>query len=295
MERYKAGAIAEAIAFWEPIYREMGHTKGYRLAYNLGVAYQEFGDATHAADRLEAFLAEVEARRTRNESIEAIVAKEETDARSRLAGLVATKGRLRIVPGNPPVAVQVDAMDPRIAGFVAYVAPGSHKVTFAPGTKDASSRDVSVGAGEIVDVQPPAPPEVVPEPPPQPIIIEAPKPPPVRIIHEVRHPIPIATLYVGGGLTLASIALPILTYTHAANLRTSYRNSTDPGERANIQNDYGSAQTLGNVTMAVPFILAGATGALTAWYYLGKTERDIVIPMFAPGQQGAVVGVSGKF
>ena len=56
MDRYKAGAPAEAIGYWEPIYRELGEQKGYRLAYNLGVAYAELGDATRAAERLESFL-----------------------------------------------------------------------------------------------------------------------------------------------------------------------------------------------------------------------------------------------
>src|SRR5882762_7447654 len=56
MDRYRAGALAEAIGFWEPIYRELGDEKGYRLAYDLGLAYQQLGDATHAAERLQAFL-----------------------------------------------------------------------------------------------------------------------------------------------------------------------------------------------------------------------------------------------
>ena len=54
LDRYNEGAFTEAVGYWEPIYRELGEHEGYRLAYNLGVAYMpvELGDATRAADRL---------------------------------------------------------------------------------------------------------------------------------------------------------------------------------------------------------------------------------------------------
>jgi hypothetical protein len=58
MDRYKAGDLAAAIATWEPILRELGEPKGYRLAYDLGVAYAELGDAPHAIERLQASFAD---------------------------------------------------------------------------------------------------------------------------------------------------------------------------------------------------------------------------------------------
>ena len=100
MDRYQAGAVAEAIGHWEPIYRELGEQKGYRLAYNLGVAYEELGDATRAAERLQSFLAQVDARRARGDAVPAIVIKDETDARTRVAGLAATKGRSTSTAGR---------------------------------------------------------------------------------------------------------------------------------------------------------------------------------------------------
>jgi hypothetical protein len=167
MDRYKAGAPAEAIGYWEPIYRELGEQKGYRLAYDLGIAYEELGDATRAADRLQSFLAEVDARRGRSETLAAIVAKEEGDARQRMADLVATKGRISVQAGTPPAAAQVDAGEPRLAGFVAWVTPGDHAVTFAPGTPQQETKSVTVHAGEKVDVtpSPPAPPPPTTAPP----------------------------------------------------------------------------------------------------------------------------------
>src|SRR5580700_3588859 len=87
MERYRERAFDEAIADWEPIYTELGPERGYRLAYDLGVAYAESGDAVRAVERLQAFVAEVDARRDRGEALEAIVLKEDTDALGRLATL----------------------------------------------------------------------------------------------------------------------------------------------------------------------------------------------------------------
>src|ERR1700683_1801476 len=58
MERYTTGYEAEAIQYWEPIDREIGQQKGYRLGFDLARAYEHIGDSTHAAERYESFLAE---------------------------------------------------------------------------------------------------------------------------------------------------------------------------------------------------------------------------------------------
>lgn len=299
MDRYRAGAVADAIAFWEPIYREMGAAKGYRLAYNLGVAYQEFGDATHAAERLESFLAEVEARRARKDTLEPIVAKEETEARARTATLAATKGRIRVAAGARAIAAQVDAGEPRVSGFVAYVTPGAHKITFGPGTSESTTQEITVRAGELVDVTPPPPVEPKTTTP-------APssdgnhgrllrEPTPTKIVHEIDHPFHVAVIFVSGSLTAVSVVLPIVTYAHAANLRRTYASSTNPGEHTNIENDYGSAQATANLSLAVPVVLALTTASLAAWYLVGTRERDIVVPIVAPMQNGALAGVGGRF
>ncbi|MDP9151190.1 MAG: hypothetical protein M3O36_14780, partial [Myxococcota bacterium] len=89
MQRYEAGAFAQAIEFWEPIYRELGAERGYRLAYDLGVAYVQVGDTAAAAERLRAFVAGVDLRRSRGETLAAIVEREEADARARIAILAA--------------------------------------------------------------------------------------------------------------------------------------------------------------------------------------------------------------
>ncbi len=284
MERYRAGAIAEALAYWEPIYRELGPTKGYRLSYNLGIAYMEFGDATRSAERFESFVVEVAARRSRGESLDPLVETEEIEARRRLTVLASTKGRIKVRVASQPVAVKVDDADARLAGFVAYVAPGRHSITFRAGTKDAKTRTLDVRIGEIIEIDPPPPPD-------------EPKrvPPGMHIVRVRERPFSPVVLFIGGGLTLATVALPIVTYNRAANLRRTYDASIDPGERNNIENDYGSAKTLGYVSLAVPITLGVATAGLASWYFLGVRERDTLLPILAPTQNGAIAGLSGRF
>lgn len=286
MDRYRAGAIAEALAYWEPIYRELGATKGYRLSYNLGIAYMEFGDATRSAERFESFVAEVEARRSRGDPIEPIVATEETEAHRRLTVLASTKGRIRVPAAAQPVAVTVDDADARLAGFVAYVAPGRHTITFRAGTADAKTRQVEIRVGEIVEIAPPPPP------------VEARgdgTPPGMRVERVRERPFSSAVLFIGGGLSLATIALPVVAYTRAANLRRTYDLSLDPVERNNIENDYGARKTLGYVSLAIPITLGVATAGLASWYFLGLREHDALVPIVVPTPNGALGGVGGRF
>src|SRR5262249_54177668 len=69
MDKYRAGAFAEAIVIWEAIYRELGKEKGYRLAYNIARAYDHFGDTTRAAESYEAYLNETKARHEAGETL----------------------------------------------------------------------------------------------------------------------------------------------------------------------------------------------------------------------------------
>jgi hypothetical protein len=291
MERYKAGAPAEAVGYWEPIYREMGEQKGYRLAYNLGVAYAELGDATRAAERLESFLGEVDARRTRGEAIASIVTKEESEARERIAGLVATKGRIHVDAGTPPRAAQVDASEPRLAGFVAWVTPGEHAVVFGPGTPDAETKTVSVHAGEMLDVGPsPPPPPVAPpasasvtagppgSPPPS-----APPPPPAVVHQETQHPFSPAFVALGGGLALGAAIAAIPLEQHAWTLYD--QNSGGSRTTASSQGFY-TARTWAYVTVGGAVGLAAATASIAAWYFLGASTREIVV---------TPAGVAGRF
>jgi hypothetical protein len=306
MDRYKAGALSQAIEYWEPIYRELGAQKGYRLAYDLGVAYAEFGDAAHAAERLQSFLGELETRRAHGELLGALVAKEEADARSRIAGLVATKGRIQIDSGErarAPQAVQVDANEPRLAGFVAWVNPGEHAVTFAPGTPEAQTKTVEVKAGEMIELSPtplpaPVPPNVTTSnvaptttasvsPPPAPQV-------PGHTARETQHPFSPALLYVGGGVAIALGIAAIPLESHAFTLRDRYVPNA-LGAEADAQTFY-SARTLAYTAVGGAVGLGAVTAGLAAWYFVGTSRREkYVTPTAAAALGGATFGVDARF
>jgi hypothetical protein len=293
IERYKAGALTEAIGYWDPIYRELGEQQGYRLAYDLGIAYQESGDPTHAAERLQSFLTEVDARRARGDSLAAIVEKEEADARQRIAGLTASTGRIHVGAVSAPRTARVDAREPRIAGFVAWVAPGDHTVTFAAGTPDAETKRVHVGAGEIVEVTPTPPPP--PPPPPEPIIVRMPAPaPPVVTRQQTRHPFPWPLIAVSGGAALATaiVAVPLYNNTGALYDRLSAEAAIPQSDRDN----YSRARTTAYSVAGGAIGLAALTAGLAAWYFLGTSEREVTVsPAFAPAPGGVSLGAAGRF
>jgi hypothetical protein len=290
MDRYQAGAFTEAIGYWEPIYGELGEQRGYRLAYNLGVAYQELGDATRGAERLQSFLAQVETKRSHGDAQPAIVDKEESDARQRLAALTAAKGRIRADPGQPPRAVQVDAMAPRLTAFVAWVNPGQHSVTFAPGTPAAEARTVEVHAGELIEVAPSAPvPSTTatpPSPTPAPTLPStAPGPDETASMHhETRRPFSPALLYVSGGLTIiagvASIPLEASAWSmHDRDVKESPIPAVDSSA-------FYTARSWAYGMIGTTVGLSVLTASLATWYFLGSSEREVFV---TPG------GVAGRF
>jgi hypothetical protein len=154
MDKYKAGAFADAILIWESIYRELGSEKGYRLAFDLGRAYDALGDLIKAADHYESYLEKVRQRRSDGEVLEANVERQEEVARDRLEKIANLKARVRVSAGlRQPVIVKIDNAPARVAGFTVYVEPGTHTVTFGAG-KDADVRRLSVERGAVADVEP---------------------------------------------------------------------------------------------------------------------------------------------
>lgn len=276
MERYHEGALAAAIALWEPIRQDLGDEKGYRLDYNLGVAYAEIGDATLAAERLQSFVNEVDARRKRGEQPDSLVAKEEADARARIAGLMATNGRIHVELGGARAA-QVDAGEPRDKSFVAWVTPGEHVVTFAPGSTEQETKHIAVEGGQIVYVAPTPPP--APAPPATvtlPIVIPA--SPVLR--RETVHPFSPVILAVSGGLTLAAGVVAAPLYSSAVSKRDNAKSDTPSAA------DFYNARTVTYAMEGTAIGLAVLTAGLTAWYFLGASTHEVVV---TPG------GVAGRF
>jgi hypothetical protein len=290
MEKYQVGAYREAIGYWDAIYREMGPRDGYRLSFNLARAYEKFLDFTLAAERYEAFLTEVGLRRQEGKKIDPIVEKEEKDATERLEELRASKGRLRIVPSSRPVEVKIDEMDRRPAGFVAYVAPGAHSVVFWRGSEIVDKKQLTVRPGEMLDIEPPAVPE--PEPPER-----------IQTRRELSHPFTPTVLWVASGVTLASVVVPIVMYANALSIKHDRDGMLDANGAAaatqvavvrSKEDDYLTARTTAYATLAIPLSLATITGGLTAWYFLGTKEREIVVRP-APTQGGAAITAAGRF
>lgn len=264
MELYKAGKSGDAILIWLDIYRELGPEKGYRLAFNLGRAYDQTLNEQKALEFYEAYLAEVERRHAAGETLEPIVEKQEGEAKERLAEPRAKFGRLRIA--DPSVLVRIDNALPHEGGYVAYVPPGQHTITFRPGSKDESSTEADVAAGQIVDLAPP------PVKPPAPTVIVE---PPRYEIH-TQHPYPKVVMYIGAGVTALSFIAPLALYLRAgskyddSNYAIDSTNKAQVDEKSSRIRDYLGSQNAAYASWTIPAVLGVATLTLTAYYVLGK-------------------------
>lgn len=254
LDRYEANDVAGALSFWEPLYRDLGPTRGYRVGYNLARAYEVFGDATRAAERYQSFLDEVKNRRKDGKPLDEIVTTDAAKATARLDDLTKTRGRIHVAPTSPPESVRIDQSEPRLAGFVAYVAPGAHDVVFAPGAPAQHVEHVTVQSGQLVDVSLP-----------QKIVLATP------VFHETtRHPFSPAVLWIAGVATVvAGGGVTGGAYVNAMVLHDHYA-SQAPGVLSNAQiNDYDSARTFAYASWAVPATLVVTTAVLLVWYAVG--------------------------
>lgn len=264
MDEYQAGKYGDAILIWLDIYRELGPEKGYRLAFNLGRAYDQTLNEQKALEFYEAFLAEVGKRHAASETLEPIVEKQEGEANERLAEPRAKFGRLRIA--DPTVQVRIDTALPREGGYVAYVPPGKHTVTFRPSTKDETHEDTTVAAGQIVDLAPP------PVKPPEPTVVFQ----PTRYEMREQRPYPKIVPYIVGGATALSFIVPLALYIRAGNSYDAAHVPTDPRNQGQVlknnlaANDYSGARDAAYASWAIPAVLGAATIVLTTYYFLGK-------------------------
>lgn len=310
VEAYQHGQVAEAIRYWEAVYTQAGPGRGYRVAFNLARAYAIFGDTTQSAQHYEAFLAEVDAQRKANATLDPTVEKEAAEARVELEGLKAKSGRLRVAAVTPPVAVSIDGASARVAGFTVYVTPGAHRVVFAPGTDSETIRTVNLQAGEVAEAEPP-PAAPLPTVTPPPVVTPPPRTPPAPPPgHHTVHPFSPAFLVVAGGATLVSSIVPILTYKNAREDRTDALAPAvkdNQNAYATATDKYDSARTTAYATLAVPLGLGVVTLGLTTWYLAGghqvedppaaanQRRAPSILPTFAPTPGGASFGAVGTF
>ena len=283
MERYNAGAFAEAVVIWEAIYRELGTDKGYRLAFDLALAYDELGDLIKAADHYESYLERVSQRRAASETLEPNVERQEEVARQRLEKIAALKARIHVKAGRRPGIVQIDNAPARVAGFTVYVEPGAHLVTLGTG-KEAEVRRVTVALGAIALVEPRE--DAPPTPPPE-----------TRFETHTERPFSPAVLWVGGGVAALSLLLPALTYANALSIKSDYDDpATTRPQKERIASDYDSARTNAYASVAVPAVFTAATFGLALWYLLGtKTTRTPITPSASVGPTGMSLGAAARF
>jgi hypothetical protein len=286
MDKYKGGAFADAVVIWESIYRELGTEKGYRLAFDLGRAYDELGDHIKAADHYESYLERVAQRRAAAETLETNVERQEEVARGRLEKIGALKARIRVKAGTrQPVIVQIDNAPARVAGFTVYVEPGTHVVTFGSG-KDADTRRVTVARGAVADLEPREEAPLAPPPPAEP-----------RVEARVEHPFSPTVLWVAAGVALVSFVVPAITYANALAIKSDYDSPTTPrADKDRLASDYDSARTNAYASVAVPAVFTAACGGLALWYFLGTKEaRTPVTPSANVGPNGVSLGASARF
>src|SRR5687768_11362158 len=55
-ELYEKGDKLGAIRIWERLLESLGEERGWKVLYNLGLAYESVGDPTRAVLRLDAFV-----------------------------------------------------------------------------------------------------------------------------------------------------------------------------------------------------------------------------------------------
>lgn len=275
MESYAAGDYSGAIVTWQGIYAELGKERGYRLAFNLGRAFDAFGDASRAAEHYAAYLDEVGVRRARGETLPELVEKQAVDAEARLAELVRTRGRLRVSPGKTPVAVRIDGGAPRLAGFVSLLAPGKHVVIFGEGGRE-ERREIVIGAGEEKTLEPPPPASVTPR------TDERIVPKPLYEERSVR-PFSPVWIYVGAGASALSIILPIVQYANAVSIANRHDSSGDAIEREQLAAEYTGAKTGAYASLAVPIALGAATAGLGLAYVFGTKKETVRVGPSGPG------------
>jgi tetratricopeptide (TPR) repeat protein len=278
MSHFEGGRFQQAIDLWEPIVANVGDAKAYRILYNLGVSYDELGRATRAADRLTRFRAEVVRRYPTTPPPDDVRAFD-VEAQKRLTKLEAVYGRIRLsIPAGERVGLLLDREDRSGEETLTfYVVPGAHEVTVRPGHPAEDARALVVAAGELVVIPVrPLPREVIVAPPPT---IERP---------------PFSPVWIGvaAGVSVASIAVPLVLRASALETKRSYDDpAATPAQRAGLDHDYGAARARYEVSWLVPGTLGVGTAALAATYLFAPRKK---VPVSVDVGFGTAT-VSGRF
>jgi hypothetical protein len=284
LAQYGASNYAEAIATWESLLATLGEERGYKVLYNLGLAYQAIGDVTRAIERYGAFEREVAARPNATEDA---VARAE-DARSRREQLEASHGALHVhAPRRGgPVLTRVGSSEPRAAGYVVWLAPGQHTVELFVGTEDARSVNVDIERGKTLDLE-----ATPPEPPPAPPLGFMPAAATASPAIETRGAPSPVLLWSGVGATALSTAAPITLFL-VARAKQDDAGALGAGNTAYAaaKRSYDGWQTAYYASYALPASLAAATAVYALWPRRAEPARHASVAVSPFGLE-----VAGRF
>jgi tetratricopeptide (TPR) repeat protein len=273
---YQQQNYVGAISTWEGLVGTLGDERGWKILYNLGLAYQAVNDVTRAIDRFETFTRRVDAMaRPLDPELEARY----EDARSRARALEETYGRVvvRAPAHGPPVMTRVGHADPRPAGYSLYLAPGPQSLELGAGTAHVRVVNVDVVAGHSVEIDTTEPDDV----PSSPIVTASRAAPPVTTTtattatttpHDEASTRPLSPwVWLGSGaaVTAVSFVLPIALYA-TGNRDREVASALGPGNTAyaSAVDRYDTVRTAYFASSALPAALAVATAVVAL------TRRD---------------------
>ncbi len=251
---FEEGKHLAAAAVWEALLADLGSDRGWKLNYNLGLAYWSAKRPTLAVERFEAFVRRVAAEAA---ALPEELEQRREDAAAKIGVIKAEHGAL-VLPAAGGVTVSIDGASARPAGYTAYVTPGVHQITLtnASGQEREIAVEVLAGRQQIVDTREPepVPPPLPVAPAPAPVIPPTPR-------SEEPPTFPWIPVGIGAGLTAAGFILPALMFQRA---RTKFQDADALGAGhsgyADARDDYASARTAYQVSYALP----AGLGAITA-------------------------------
>jgi hypothetical protein len=253
-DQFADGHYRDAAATWEKSLSLLGEGRGWKLHYNLGLAYGELHDATRAAAHHSAFIERVAQETAR---LSASLEERREDAAAKLAAIKEDNGAV-VLPTQPnAVSVTIDEGEARPVGFTAYLSAGEHRLSLSAADGAARATRVAVSAGQSVriDTALKATPTVESKPAPAVAPPDAPEP----VASEERS-FPTVVVLIGVGLTAASFALPGVMWGKAAD---RFQEAEDLGKGHTGYPDkveeYDEATTAYYASYALP----AALGAIT--------------------------------
>jgi hypothetical protein len=107
------------------------------------------------------------------------------------------------------------------------------------------------------------------------------------IRHETEHPFSPALFAVSGGLTLAAAIAAVPLENHAWDLHDRYASEQQSGSLPQSdRQSFSDARSWAYATVGTAIALGAVTVGLTAWYFFGISQREVVV---------TPAGVRGRF